>query len=619
MKFQEKFSLPFIITFILVAVDFALRFKDIENFEFIELGIYSISILFFYHLTTYLHSVLIMKHKKSFINYIINAGGVLIFIIGVFMNLIAYSVSIYFGIIPNKEMIQYIMCEPSTTWSLVSSQVASILKIFIIILILLVVVWYSLRYLTKERPHRKLLKFVSLFLSLIVLLTGQRNFDQCYLPTIQLLLFSTTTMYEMYEMKRGGNANNDSLAIMKPLTFTSTHLPTVNIILIINEGIRRSGISLYNDSLMSTPNLLDFKKRHKDHFYQFQRAYTNSTMTYLSVPSILNGLSPTANYQSWKTTLMLWDYAKAAGMYTFFISGHCFNWSNWKEYFFRSKTLDYCYTECDYSGQKEKQKSRQHMMGISDDSIIIDKFINKIESLDQKNYRFFAILHLYGTHFPYWHRLSNRLDKTNSKIAPYVNSIYQQDISMKPLYDYFNQKNLIRNTAVIYTSDHGEAFGERGYNGHLLNYYEEDIGIPLWILLPSTFMSRQNLPIFNNQQKNVCNIDILPTIFDLIGIKYNIPRITQLDGCSLLEPIPNSRQIIVCNRSNLRFKMNTNSYALLTDSIKTIYKYHNLSLNVECYNIFVDPKETHNLHKVNGSNNLLYKWPIHWNLLINNY
>ncbi len=70
-----------------------------------------------------------------------------------------------------------------------------------------------------------------------------------------------------------------------------------------------------------------------------------------------------------------------------------------------------------------------------------------------------------------------------------------------------------RKTIVVITSNHGDEFYEHGRIDHGMTLYDEVIRIPLAMVVPGGARNKQI-----GQQ--VRNIDILPTLFELVGIPY---------------------------------------------------------------------------------------------------
>lgn len=66
----------------------------------------------------------------------------------------------------------------------------------------------------------------------------------------------------------------------------------------------------------------------------------------------------------------------------------------------------------------------------------------------------------------------------------YDNNILQADYFIRSIFNKLDQKNLLDNSIVIITSDHGEALGENGYFGHAQDIHHGAISIPFLIYTP---------------------------------------------------------------------------------------------------------------------------------------
>ncbi len=86
---------------------------------------------------------------------------------------------------------------------------------------------------------------------------------------------------------------------------------------------------------------------------------------------------------------------------------------------------------------------------------------------------------------------------------------------------------LLDETLIVIASDHGEAFNEHGHEGHAQNLYREVTRVPLVFVLP--FRLEAGLVV----EPLVRNVDIWPTVFDLLGL----PAPDGLDGHTLLPVI----------------------------------------------------------------------------------
>jgi len=94
----------------------------------------------------------------------------------------------------------------------------------------------------------------------------------------------------------------------------------------------------------------------------------------------------------------------------------------------------------------------------------------------------------------------------------YDSSIRWTDETLRILFEYLTEFDLADNTLVVITSDHGEAFRERGLEGHARAVYRESTEVPFLLRFP--FRLEPGLVVPTRTQ----NVDIWPTIFDLIGV-----------------------------------------------------------------------------------------------------
>jgi arylsulfatase A-like enzyme len=97
-------------------------------------------------------------------------------------------------------------------------------------------------------------------------------------------------------------------------------------------------------------------------------------------------------------------------------------------------------------------------------------------------------------------------------IATYDAEIREVDTAFGRLIDTLAERGLLDSTLVVFTSDHGEEFGEHGYVGwHSHTTYEELLHVPLFFKFPAGGFSHRRI------DRMVRSIDIAPTILKAIG------------------------------------------------------------------------------------------------------
>jgi len=255
----------------------------------------------------------------------------------------------------------------------------------------------------------------------------------------------------------------------------------------------------------------------------------------------------------------------------------------------------------------------------------------------EKNFRkkFFFWHHFYTPHLPYspmpeYEELFvNRKKKLSADLKSKLNLVRTQPVVRKgkvdftkedidhiiPLYDAeirqadaqigsvikkLKDLGVLYKTIVVITADHGEEFLEHGFIGHAsttlaASLYDECIHIPLIFWSPGILPQNKSI----NQQ--VQNIDIMPTIFNLLNLDMDIP----VQGESLLPLIRGSQtkpprkyafsDTTLGGFQTLKEQEKGRIRSIRTDRWKLI---HNYTPEREMYFLFDlknDPKETKNV------------------------
>ena len=136
--------------------------------------------------------------------------------------------------------------------------------------------------------------------------------------------------------------------------------------------------------------------------------------------------------------------------------------------------------------------------------------------------RWFLYLHLMDIHEYVYDADSARFGTSYSDA--YDQSILRLNRVLESLVAYLWEHDLADKTLIVIASDHGEAFGERGFEGHARNVYPEVTEVPLVLSFP--FRLEPGLEVKVRTE----NVDIWPTILELAGL----PPLEPSDGRSLV-------------------------------------------------------------------------------------
>ena len=144
---------------------------------------------------------------------------------------------------------------------------------------------------------------------------------------------------------------------------------------------------------------------------------------------------------------------------------------------------------------------------------------------DRPNQRWFLYVHLMDLHEYIYDADSALFGSTHADL--YDNSIRWTDGSIGILLEALSDAGQLDKTLIAVVSDHGEAFLERGYEGHAREVYRETTEVPFLLSLP--FRLEPGVVVKERTQ----NVDVWSTIFDLLGLAPP----TGIDGRSLLPDI----------------------------------------------------------------------------------
>lgn len=117
-------------------------------------------------------------------------------------------------------------------------------------------------------------------------------------------------------------------------------------------------------------------------------------------------------------------------------------------------------------------------------------------------------------------------EEIKALIPLYDAEIRELDEGINEVIGYLREADILENTLIIITADHGENLGEHQLMDHLLCLYDSLLHVPLIIRYPKLFspgLREQNL---------VQTIDIFPTIVEVLRINFN--KASKLQGQSLV-------------------------------------------------------------------------------------
>lgn len=181
----------------------------------------------------------------------------------------------------------------------------------------------------------------------------------------------------------------------------------------------------------------------------------------------------------------------------------------------------------------------------------------------------------------------------------YAKVVHELDVQVGRVLDFLQDKGLLDNTLVVYTSDQGFYMGEHGWFDKRF-MYEESLSTPLVMRLPKGLERRGTI------DEMVQNIDYAPTFLDLAGV----PVPEDIQGVSLLPLLKGKaatkedKQAVKQWRDAIYYHYYEypaehdvrRHYGIRTDRYKLIHFYGHDVNTWELFDLKNDPHELHNLY-----------------------
>ncbi len=180
----------------------------------------------------------------------------------------------------------------------------------------------------------------------------------------------------------------------------------------------------------------------------------------------------------------------------------------------------------------------------------------------------------------------------------YLKVVKSLDDNVGRVLDYLEEKGLLDNTLVVYTSDQGFYLGEHGWFDKRF-MYEESFHTPLIMRLPKGMERRGDIT------EMVQNIDYAPTFLEIAGVE--IP--SDIQGVSLLpllkgETPENWRDALYYHFYEYPAEHSVKRHYGVRDGRYKLIHFYNDIDQWELYDLDADPTEMHNIYGTEGTDSI---------------
>ena len=407
----------------------------------------------------------------------------------------------------------------------------------------------TLRFLQNSQPFINLFWFIVLSLTIIVFVLLLENWilkkrsSPKYRHSKRIFISSLlTTFFIILVTFFAPDISSEISRISSHADIQNSDSP--NVLLIVLDTVRPDHLSCYGYKHNETPNI---DKIAKDGLL-FLNAFSTAPWTVPSHASMFTGLYPSQHGADWGHTYLTSDHLTLAE----YLQGVGYRTAGFSEnpYVGPDHGLAQGFAEFHESWRRpmivRTIKKLDAKLGLRKDPLeYADRtsglFRHWLIAEGENDRPFFAYINFMAAHLPRYPRppfdsgrwSSEALQKIlepvnlvperfylgqyrlNQRDLSVMREIYDQEINyidgyIGDLFDFLVETEILENTILIITSDHGENFGEHGFFEHQLCIYNTLIHVPLIIRFPKLFSPK-------NIDARVSTVEIFPTIVDILN------------------------------------------------------------------------------------------------------
>lgn len=313
-----------------------------------------------------------------------------------------------------------------------------------------------------------------------------------------------------------------------------------SIVFILGESVRRDATcSARADDCKQSPRVDEAAPSR----IGFARAFSIASCTELVSTALWTGLAITAPPPLLARAPLVWDYARARGYRTAYLTAQNLLYQQ-GDLFLQSSAID-----------RLREARDRHADARIDEGSPDEELTDEALAFVEAGGPSLVVVHHSNTHTPYRQTPGFTPFSTDVDDAVhnrYRNSVAHDDALVGDLVARLRRGARGRSAIVIVSSDHGEAWGEHGSYTHSFDLYAEQIDVPLWIDAPDgslppdiTERLRRDAPV-----RPVSTVDLAATLLDLVGAldepTFHAP-IAAIAGASLLRPAKAANPTLLWN------------------------------------------------------------------------
>lgn len=370
---------------------------------------------------------------------------------------------------------------------------------------------------------------------------------------------------------------------------TRADVPKRNVLFVILESVRADSTCIEHDAsckrTAASNELLPER-------YPFTQMRSMDSCTAISLAVLWSGVRPIESRDTLHEWPLIFDYAKTLGYETAYWTSQNMMFGNVRLWV-KNLGATHMVTATDLDPTSDLD------MG-APEKYLADHVSQNIARLKEP---FMAVVQLSNVHYPYYldPTLPTPFEPWSTSKAPelnaefknfYQNSVYQQDLHVARMLAALRASPAGKNTVIVYTSDHAEAFREHGQMGHTFSIFDEEVHVPAWIdAPPGTLTDAERQSLRDKRNEFLFHVDIAPTVLDLMGVPDD-PALAKfrekMPGHSLLRPELTTEPLPLTNCAGV-WSCAFENWGIMQGPRKLEARSWDTGWN--CYDVEADPRE----------------------------
>lgn len=370
---------------------------------------------------------------------------------------------------------------------------------------------------------------------------------------------------------------------------TRAAVPKRNVLFVILESVRADTTCIEHDPKCKRTEATNLLLPER---FPFTQMRSMDSCTAISLAVLWSGVRPIESRDTLHEWPLIFDYAHALGYETAYWTSQNMMFGNVRLWV---KNL----------GVKHRVTATELDPAADLDMGAPEKYLadHVSRGIDELKEPFMAVVQMSNVHYPYYldPSLPTPFQPWTTSKAPeenaafknfYQNSVYQQDLHIAKMIAALKASPAGKNTVIVYTSDHAEAFREHGQMGHTFSIFDEEVHVPAWIdAPPGTLTDEEAQSLRDKRDQYLFHVDVAPTVLDLLGVPDD-PRLREyrakMPGHSLVRPELTTEPMPLTNCAGV-WSCAFENWGAMQGSLKIEARSWDSGWN--CYDLEQDPLE----------------------------